>query len=194
MNPWRTAWRSVRPRPAYTYLDPDRARMRRLVAVGAFGALAVVGAAGSYLAVAGGLGSLLVGEPAESYPPAATAAPVRREAASNAGLGRGRVVTRAPSRRIPATRPTPTAPARTTRVTRPSDGPDPSDCDCLAPPVPTPTEPSQPASESPSVSPSESLSETPSASPSPSESVSASPTEWASPDPSPSPETRRSHH
>jgi hypothetical protein len=166
---------------------------RRLAAVGAFGVLAVVGAAGSYFAVVNGLGSLLAEKPAgaEPYPLAAPAA----GADATAGMGRGSArlpdagtagaTTTGPSVLIVPT----TAPAQVQAQAQPRtprgagvpprrrDAPAPSvpGCDCLTPPVPTPTGPT------PTPSPTDS----PSSSPSPADTGSASPADSADPTESP---------
>jgi hypothetical protein len=163
---------------------------RRFAAAGAFGVLAVVGAAGSYFAVVNGLGSLLAEKPAgaEPYPLAAPAA----GADATAGMGRGSArlpdvgtagttTTGAPSVLV-----VPTAtPAQIQAMARPRtpraagapprrpNAPAPSvpGCDCLVPPVPTPTGPS------PTPSPTDS----PSASPAPSDTGSATPADPVDP-------------
>jgi hypothetical protein len=210
MNLWRRtrtelagAWRSARydmgRRPAEPADGPDVTSTgmstfavpapghgrRRLVAASAFGALAVAGAAGAYLAVDGGLASVVTGKPAEAqqYPLAAAVPPAGDT--STAGMGRGpvsggrsaaaaadapaadpiaSVAAPAPARVLP--RAARTAPER---VTQPAVQP----CPCPAPPVPTPTQPSPPPSAPPSPSPSPSESASPSASASPSTSASA---------------------
>ncbi|HEU4346806.1 MAG TPA: hypothetical protein VFR35_03365 [Actinoplanes sp.] len=160
---------------------------RRLVAAGSFVMLAVVGAAGSYLAVAGGLGGLLRQESAVAGErPVAVAAPTGEAdagVASNSGLGRGPAVAPRGTTAVvvppsdgvrPAT--TPLRAARPAQPrTRPAEPGKPAqeECDCPAPPVPTPTAPppSSPtpsASGSPSPSPSQSE-------PAPSDSPSADP-------------------
>lgn len=150
---------------------PDVRRTRRLVAVSTLGALAVAGAAGSYFAVIGGVGSL-TGTRAtgvEPYPLVAQGPPGGEREQSNSGLGRGsaQVPDPAPTgtrpRRVaaPPTRdaavavvvPSATTPAPgRTIVESPPPAPVPTDC-CPNPPVPTPYEP--PPSESPGASPSE---------------------------------------
>jgi hypothetical protein len=166
---------------------------RRVAAVGAFGVLAVVGAAGSYFAVVNGLGSLLAEKPAgaEPYP---LAAPVAG-AAATAGMGRGSA--RLPAAETAGAAPTTGAPSvlvvpptvaaqvqarpRTPHGTvgppRRTDAPAPvvPGCDCMTPPVPTPTVPT------PTPSPTDS----PSASPSPTDTGSASPSESVDPTGSP---------
>jgi hypothetical protein len=160
---------------------------RRLVAVSAFGALAVAGAAGAYFAVDGGLASVVTGKPAEvqQYPLAAAVPPAGDT--STAGMGRGPVSGGRPaaagadapaadpvaSVAAPAPAPSRVLPraARTTpeRTKPPAVQP----CACPAPPVPTPTQPSESPNASPSPSPSPSESASPSASASPSTSASA---------------------
>jgi hypothetical protein len=141
--------------------------------------LAVVGAAGSYLAVVSGLGGLLRDEPAaaDERPLAAAVQPGDPAAGADAtsGLGRGPaeapVVTTAqpvppPKVQQPATAPTADRPARPPARPAQPGTPTLPDCDCLTPPVPTPT---APPSASPSPSPSSSTS------PSPSDSESSDP-------------------
>jgi hypothetical protein len=131
---------------------------RRTTAVAAFGALTVVGAAGSYFAVVNGLGAVLGERPAgaQAYPLAAAAPPGETPpvADANSGMGHGSAPRAAgttavavPTRAValPGTAP---APARTTpRRTEPARPGTPTgeDCDCLTPPVPTPTAPPPPS-------------------------------------------------
>jgi len=174
-------------------------RPRRLVAVSTFGALAVLGAAGSYFAVVNGIGSLVGDEPVgtDPYPLAAEAPRGSESELSNSGLGRGAaslpdqvpVATETAPGLIrilptgtaaPAIMPDPAQPRplqttveRTTPTTRPTT------CDCLTPPVPTPTMPAPvptPTPHSPSAAPSPSASPDYSEPPRPSE-----PTESAAP-------------
>ncbi|WP_306212068.1 hypothetical protein [Actinoplanes sp. RD1] len=139
---------------------------RRLLTVTAIGTLAVAGAGGSYVAVSNGIGALGGDEPgAEPYPLAAAAPGAVH---SNQGIGHGSApelpaVSAEPGATlvqepladaiqvIPTTAATTALPGRTTRAaapprTRPTKvegavtppaGPTP--CDCLTPPVPTPT-------------------------------------------------------
>jgi hypothetical protein len=158
--------------------DPYVPPPRRVLAVSAFGVLAIAGAAGTYFAVVGGLGAVLHPAPAGHGPyPLAVDAPTSWPGAdvdSVAGMGQGTVVapagpaakpatgTAATPPATPTTPPTAPVPATTTpRVPQPPapDTPGSSDCDCLTPPVPTPTAPPAPG---PAPEP------TPSASPSPS--------------------------
>ena len=159
------------------HLRGERRPPRRMVAVGAFGVLAVAGAAGSYFAVVNGLGSLFADEPAGPEPyPLAAAAPPAAEAASTAGLGRGTarpagppapptvlVVTSTAGTTVTTSTPTQT-PARVTvarpRRTATPPAPAPPSCDCLTPPVPTPTAPTAPPSPTDSASASAEPSET----------------------------------
>jgi hypothetical protein len=213
MNLWRKtrtevagAWRSVRydmgQRPAEPaagddvtstgmstfagVVDQATGSPRRLVTVSAFGALAVAGAAGTYFAVAGGLGALLTETPAAAQSnPLAAAAPPAGDA-STAGMGQGRsTVSRPEAPAAPALAATPVASAaasaavpsrvlpRAARIPpERRKPPAPAPCECPAPPVPTPTEPSGSPSASPSPSPSPSESASPSASVSPSASAS----------------------
>jgi hypothetical protein len=170
---------------------------RRLVAVSAFGVLAVVGAAGSYFAVVNGLGALLGDGSAapQPYPLAAAAPTGAAEADSIAGMGRGTTVVRpAPATTADPVPPAGPAGATTTLRTPARSGQHPAtpaepglppepDCDCLTPPVPTPT-------AYPSASPSDSASP----SPSPSESASPSPSDTASAEPSASASTEQVRH
>ncbi|WP_305786260.1 hypothetical protein [Symbioplanes lichenis] len=173
----------------------DRNR-RRLVTVTALGTLVVAGAGGSYLAVTSGMGALAGGEPgAEPYPLAAAAPGAAR---SNQGLGRGSApelpvasaepgatlvrepladtiqvipntaaTTATPGMTTRATAPPRTRPTKVEGGTTPPAGPEP--CDCLTPPVPTPTAaPTHQATTPPVPTPTESTSDTesPSAEPS----------------------------
>jgi hypothetical protein len=176
-----------RSEPLAENRDPVRPP-RRAAAVAAFGALAVTGAAGSYFAVVNGLGSVLAGESATLGPyPLAAAGPTGAAddadtLAANAGLGRGTAprpatgTTTTPAGigavRVPPEKlalPAPRQPAAPrTGPARPG-APASEDCDCLTPPVPTPTAPgsaSPSASGSVSASPSASDSESPSGEPS----------------------------
>jgi hypothetical protein len=161
---------------------------RRLVTVTAIGTLAVAGAGGSYLAVAHGAGAPGGGEPgAEPYPLAAAAPGA---AHSNQGLGRGSApelpvaagepaatLDRQPLadtiRVIPTTVATTAVPGRTTRTPAPvrtrtakveggaTPPAEPTPCDCLTPPVPTPTAaPTHQAPTAPEPTPTESTSDT----------------------------------
>jgi hypothetical protein len=163
---------------------------RRVLAMSTFGVLAIVGAAGAYFAVVGGLGAVLQPGPAPQPYPLAAAAPTDGPATgadSVSGLGRGPAP--APARTAAATAPAvvPAAPPPPVRVpagapTRapeipPLPGTPGDDCDCLTPPVPTPTAPPSPSA-------------TPSAEPSPSEPepeptpTDDGPTEWPTAEPS----------
>jgi hypothetical protein len=172
------------------YGEPARPR-RTLVAAGAFLTLAVVGAAGSYLAVVTGLGGLLRDEPAaaDQRPLAAAVRPGDTAAGADATSGLGRGPAEAPVAATaqpvpppkvqqPATVPAPARPAQPpARPARPGT-PTREDCDCLTPPVPTPTAP-------PSASPS----------PSASSSTAPSPSEFESSDPAdPTAEPSESHN
>jgi len=146
---------------------------RRMVAVGAFGVLAVAGAAGSYFAVVNGLGSLFAEEPAGAEPyPLAAAAPPPAEAASTAGLGRGTARPAGPPP-PPAILVLPTTAASTGTTAAPAHAPARNnvaqprrtatpaapatpECDCVTPPIPTPTAPAPTPTPSPSTSPSDS--------------------------------------
>lgn len=159
---------------------------RRLIAVSVFGALALSGGAGSYVAVVEGLDSLFSESAGpDPYPLLADAAPSRSGAREITPRDHDTSSPHDPHRRTSTTAtptdatvvrvPGPVAPDRepvrlvpAARTVPPSQSPQPEPtCDCLNPPVPTPTSP-------------------PSASPSPS----PSPSPWPSPsssDPSPSP-------
>jgi hypothetical protein len=165
-----------------SYPDELPRRPRRLIAVSTFGVLAVMGAAGSYFAVVNGLGSLLSEKPAtaEAHPyPLAAGDPA---APSTTGLGETRSGRRA-AVALPAPRTTapavatpvparvPPPPARRSRPER-TGRPGGADCDCLTPPVPTPTAPSATPSATPSPSPTGSATGGTSASPSPSDTTS----------------------
>jgi hypothetical protein len=150
---------------------------RRLLAVTVFGLLALVGAAGSYLAVVSGLGLLLTDEPApNTYPLAAEAGPApvatgRQTPTSRLGYGSSIAPAPAPQAAPRRTKATVSAtpkprPTTSTTVTTPlrTVAPTLSPCRC-SPPAPTPT---FPGSAGPSGSPSASVSASVSASPSPS--------------------------
>ncbi len=175
---------------------PQR-KPRRAVAVTAFGTLTVLGAAGAYLVVVNGLGSLLSettaaagtvpsrpavttavglgpGSPA-GRAPATTAAGRPVTPVADAAVGTGPA---APAHLVPtavATPPPPeaNAPIRTTKPANP-------ECHCN-PPVPTPTAPTSSPSAAPSPTPSESGSAGPGPSPSDSADPSGEPDHSASP-------------
>jgi hypothetical protein len=162
---------------------------RRALAVSVLGLLTVVGAAGAYLAVVNGLGSI-----APERPAAADTFPVRPAVTSDAEIGSGpaprpgRPAKRTATATSPATSPAaagpveaaqvpplPGVPAATpgvgpVRTTKPTS----TECKCN-PPVPTPTAPTSSPSPTPSADPSG-----PSETPLPSES-SATPDESAEP-------------
>jgi hypothetical protein len=184
----------VTPEPRTGYDEFGRPP-RRLVAVGAFVALALVGAGGSYFAVVNGLSGMLRNEPAAAPRPLAAAAPTgAAEADATSGMGRGPaaasdVATTAlavppPEVPAPTTPPAAARPAPPRSVPARPGTPTAEDCDCLTPPVPTPTAP-------PSPSPTPSESSSPSASPSASESASESPSADPSASDSGSPAGRR---
>ena len=189
------------PEPA-----PRARRPRRAVAMTAFGMLTVVGAAGAYLAVVNGLGSLMAEKPAaaDTFPPRAavttgvgtgpSSRPVTTTTTRATVVTPRRTVAVAPSPPplpedpgVPVAAPPPAVPAAKgpIRTTKPAN----PECHCQ-PPVPTPTAPT--ASPSPTPSPTPSASGPPSSSPSPSESADGS----ASPSPSRSWDGRRHrrHH
>ena len=140
---------------------------RRAAAVTMLGVLTVGGAAGAYLAVVNGLGSLMAetSAAADTFPPAPPAvtvgvgsaprpakpAPVR--AGHTAAPHRTAVVARtvAPIRR-------PAAASRPVRTAKPTS----TDCDCRQPPVPTPTAPTSPVPVPPATSVSASTDPSPS--------------------------------
>ncbi|MBU2665624.1 hypothetical protein KOI35_19115 [Actinoplanes bogorensis] len=185
---------------------PAARKPRRAMAVTAFGTLTVVGAAGAYLAVVNGLGSIM----SESTAVAGTApprvavttavgmgpssSPVRVPAGA-AAPGRTTVTTTAAA---PPPVPAPTDPAPPRAAAPPAPGDTPirpakptkTECHCK-PPVPTPTAPSE--SPSPTPSPSPSVSSDPgSTDPSPSES--ADPGDSASPSASAHGRRHKRHH
>jgi hypothetical protein len=168
----------------YTGDDEFDRPPRRLVAVSAFGLLALIGAAGSYFAVVNGLGALLVQEPGDpgTRPLAAQAGPApvetgRQTPTSRLGYGTTLAPIPAPLAEPRRTKvrqsPAPTQPAAARLATPPprTVAPVPPPCRCT-PPVPMPTFPDHGSggypSASPSVSPSPSPSASASASPSPS--------------------------
>jgi hypothetical protein len=184
------------PSPA---LPPAHRKRPRVFAVTGFGVLTVAGAAGAYLGVVNGLGSLL-----DETPAAADTLPARPAVTStftpNAGLGQGPavVVARPGSSRTPAepatgtpavttaADPESTTPAKNAspiRTTKPAG----TGC-CANPPVPTPA----PVSASPKPSGSGSASAAPSVSVSVSE-TSATPAGSAEPSQSPQYRHRRQH-
>ena len=182
-------------------------RPRRAALVTALGVLTVLGAAGAYLGVVNGLGSILNTSQAEAgtVPSTSTYSP-------DSGIGSGppkaknqlKAGVRAP---MPAVTPTPTDPhapvsvggavvggatvtgrnASPIRTTNPTKG----ECACSPPPVPTPTAPASSGYGEPSASPSPSPST--GADPSPSE-TSATPGDSAEPSDTPQARHRRWHH
>jgi hypothetical protein len=161
--------------PAERYAEPARPR-RRLAAAAAFVALAVAGSAGSYLAVVTGFGGLLHGDSAAAGERPLAAAGRAGDAPAGgtdaiSRLGRGpaaAVPDGSTAQPVPPQRPA--APATVPPAARPAPPPQrPAQpgtptregCDCLNPPVPTPT---APPSSSPSPSPSDSASPSPNAS------------------------------
>jgi hypothetical protein len=177
---------------------PPARRPRRAVAVTAFGALTVVGAAAAYLAVVNGLGSLM-GETtaaAGTFPPrvvmttgAGVAPPTRPVTPPRSPVATRRATTAAvlppppepPAAAVPPPTVERTSPIRTAATNQ--------ECRCR-PPVPTPTAPTSSPSPTPSPSPSESAS--PSPDPSPSEA--ADPSESPSPSRSWDSKRHRQHH
>ncbi|MEV6489453.1 hypothetical protein AB0M20_12605 [Actinoplanes sp. NPDC051633] len=185
---------------------------RRVAAVAAFGALAVTGAVGSYFAVVNGLGALLSEEPAAPDPyPLAVDGPdgaMDDTLAANAGMGRG-TTARPPAGTtdpaaagavgavgVPPVKLTQPAPRRTaapgTRPAQPGGTPPNEDCNCLTPPVPTPTAPGTSVSPSTSASPSASASASASSEP-PSSSPTAEPSASGSGEPDGRSAKRRHH-
>jgi hypothetical protein len=191
-----------------------RARMpRRAALVTALGVLTVVGAAGAYLGVVNGLGSMLNTSQAE----AGTVPSQQSTDPPNSGIGRGPAKAKNPLNpggATPAPLMTPTDPAAPAdraadtaaaaaagtaagaaatggrdaspiRTTNPTKG----ECVCNPPPVPTPTAPASSGYGVPSGSPSPSDS----AYPSPSE-PSATPDDSAEPSDSPQARHRYRHH
>ncbi|MCO8276099.1 hypothetical protein M1L60_36535 [Actinoplanes sp. TRM 88003] len=176
----------VEPDPA-----PPARRPRRAVAMTVFGTLTVVGAAGAYLVVVNGLGSLMTEQPAAAdtlaprvavtttvgMGPSSRAATAGRTTVavprSPAGVAVPPPAPAAPQPPQAAAVPPPVQAKSPIRTTKPAS----PECHC-EPPVPTPTAPTSPPSPTPSLSPSPSSSA--SAGPSPSESADAS----ASPSPS----------
>ena len=169
---------------------PPRPR-RRVVVVTGFGVLTVLGAAGAYLGVVTGLGSLTSQEAVAGTLPPRPA--VTETFAPNAGIGR--VPARGtrplkPATPVPmatATDPTtglPLPPRNVSPVRTSPKGINPTtpECGCNFPPVPTPTAPEP----SPSASSSGAASDGPPADPSPSGSADPSETS-ATPDDSPEP-------
>lgn len=173
---------------------PHRAP-RRTTAVTAFGVLTVVGAAGAYLGIVNGLGSLLDETPAaaNTFPPAASTT-----FTPNTGLGGGPTTRAVDSTTATApatasltaagTTPSPARKMSPIRTTKPIS----TKCACPHPPVPTPTAPADPT---PTTSPSETAS---SAGPSDSGSASPSPSETSgtpsnSPDASDTAQDQRTH-
>jgi hypothetical protein len=168
---------------------------RRAAVVTAFGVLTVVGAAGAYLGVVNGIGSLMHETPAAAgtFPPAVTATltpnagiggvPSPRTTAPPTAAAAPALVMTPAARHVP-TGPPNVSPLRTTKKTSPK-------CACQQPPVPTPT---APASPSPTSSPTGPTSTGPtgsdSASPEPSE-TSTTPSNSA--EPSETPQDRRRH-
>ena len=149
----------------------ERPPRRPLVAVAVVVLLAVVGAAASHVAVAGGLGSLLRGKPAEPRPYPMAAVPADTSGTPAAGLGHagGRLATPgAPPAATPppgtAAGESPDEPAPATAAI-PPETPEPPENG--TPPVPTPTAPSTETrpSAGPSPSPAPSPSDSPSATP-----------------------------
>jgi len=167
---------------------------RRAAAVTAFGMLTVLGAAGAYLGVVNGLGSLLHESQAaaETVPPRPV---VTSTFTPNAGIGRGPAKRKAPApdgtTAVPdpaTTEPPPlttarnVSPIRTVKPTNPN-------CGCNHPPVPTPTAPASGPSPTPSAGPYPSGS----GDPDPSE-TSATPSGSAEPSDSPQPRHPRRRH
>jgi hypothetical protein len=154
--------------PEYdAYEKEDRRQPRRLALAGGVGLVVAGGVAGTYFAVAGGLGALLAGTPATGNdspprPPAAspsaagaqpatpTAQTTVLDGSPPAGPARGGAGA-TPANHVPAAVPTKRVPApvNSTVIALPS-------CPCDAP-LPTPNAPSPTPSDSPSPSPSPSV-------------------------------------
>jgi hypothetical protein len=208
---------SVTPTPAHAR------RPRRTAAVTVLGVLTVVGAAGVYLGVVNGLGSLLDGMPAS----ADTLNPhpaVTMTFTPNSGLGRGPVAAApmttpaapAPGTAAPGTAAAGTAggvsaargagtagagaanpanPPASARNTSPirTTKPAKGECGCDSPPVPTPTAPAPSSSPSPTGDPTGTADPSEPASPDPSE-TSATPSDSAEPSYSWQDRHHRRHH
>jgi hypothetical protein len=177
--------------------ERHRPAPRRAVAVSVLALLTVVGAAGAYLAVVNGLGSI-----APERPAAADTFPIRPAVSANAEIGSGPArrtarraapgtvgvapsaaqVEAAPLRPLPPL-PAPASPASPVRTTKPTS----TECRCN-PPVPTPTAPTSSPSPTPSADPSG-----PWETPAPGE-PSATPDESAEPSESPRHRRWRRHH
>ena len=170
----------------YSVHDEYARPPRRLVAVSAFGLLALVGAAGSYFAVVNGLGDLLAEGPPGSGPfplvaEAAPAPPGTVRQAPTARLGYGAPIAPSPTPLTAPLRAKAAFPGSTSTKGPAAEGgvaprtaaPTKTPCRC-APPAPIPTFPSAgprpsgtPSTGSPSVSPTPSTSTPPSPGPSP---------------------------
>jgi hypothetical protein len=173
--------------------EPRAGRPRRAAAVTALGMLTVLGAAGAYLGVVNGLGSLLHESQAEAgtVPPRP---PVTSTFTPNAGIGRGPAMgtptTADGTTEMPgpaATEPPPSATARNMSPIRTAKATNPI-CPCGHPPVPTPTAPASAPSPTPSAGPYPSSS----SEPDPDE-TSATPSTSAEPNDSPQARHRRRH-
>ncbi|MBL7256528.1 hypothetical protein [Paractinoplanes lichenicola] len=176
----------IDPAPA-----PVARRPRRALAVTAFATLTVAGAAGAYLAVVNGLGSLVSETTA-----AAGTSPPRAAATTAVGMGSSASPVRVPPATTAATvpaapAPVPTDPAPPRAVEAPPPPPPPANTPIRStkptnpeshgkPPVPTPTAPTSSPSPTTSPSPSSPDSSDP-GSPGPSPSDSASPGNSVSP-------------
>jgi hypothetical protein len=171
---------------------------RRALAVSLLGLLTVLGAAGAYLGVVNGLGSI-----APERPAAADTFPIRPAVSANAEIGAGparragrpatagTVAATPPAAQVEAAAvlppfpqpPATTSPVSPVRTTKPTS----TECRCN-PPVPTPTAPTSSPSPTPSADPSD-----PWETPAPGE-PSATPDESAEPSESPRHRRWRRHH
>jgi hypothetical protein len=156
------AWRSLRydlsRRPAppvddapteliYPQYEPAHRPRRRLLAATTFGALSLVGAAGTYFAVVNGLSALASEEVA---PPDRLPAVTGSASPTPTARGVAAVPGATPSRPVPpaaGAQPTPSYRAVLGRAPLRRPAPSPT-CACVTPPVPTPTSP-PPAGETP---------------------------------------------
>ncbi|MEV0898072.1 hypothetical protein [Actinoplanes sp. NPDC049802] len=169
--------------------DTNARPPRRFVAVTAFCALGLAGAAGSYLVATTTFAGRMSDRAAT---PPAVAAPLPAETAEQGGVAGMGAVPAARERRAGATGPVPTAPPAGRAVKPPASAaagaaaapaaPRPPaverttapGCDCATPPVPTPTAAPSETSASPSTDPDISASPSPSGSVSPSPDISPS--------------------
>lgn len=124
----------------YPEYEPAHRPRRRVIAATTFGALSLVGAAGTYFAVINGL-SALASE--EAAPPDRLPAVVGSPSPSPTVRGVAAVPRPTPSRHVPPPaggKPSPTGRGVLGRAPVRPPGPSPT-CACVTPPVPTPTSP-----------------------------------------------------